>query len=637
MLLAFAVPARAASDFPSELQSVDQIRFEGRHEVPEKDLLAAMKTRRPSMLPWRERPILRLDFLRADTVAIVGVYRQNGFLDATASSRVRTLRDVNRAEVTFMIHEGERSLVQRIEFSGVRVYPEAQLRQKLYSKHGRPFNPSALIADTSRISEAYQERGYLPHVTTDTTRRGSAVTCTYDVTEGPLYRFGQVYWSSPGAITVKRSLIDRELDVKPGEIYRRSRIQRTVERLYSTDLFRSIQVTPLPDSANALMELDMRLEERKRHWIDAGIGSGSYERFNVSGAWGHRNLLNKGLATSVNSRLSLDKDWYFQQWRNELSVGSPWVFATRLAGQVTGYYYQSDDRVSDPRWILHQWAPGIRFQVRREFSRVLKLTATQDNVYVRQSVTFLIPDPDPALVDSLFANVPPEYVTHLFNLTLDRELRDDLLNTTHGSAQSISGEIAGGPLKGSSSYLKGQAGASKYWPVRRFWVLAAQVRAGAAAPFGTSVQFTAADSSLDPEVASVPLANRFRLGGVNSVRGFDENTLAPNGGLAMVQANLELRVPLMGPFGVEFYVDAGNIWPGASDIHLSDFKPYAGPKPVEPGEVRYVFGLGPRLNLPFGPLRLDITWSPRPVEPGTHNWYIFDSPPSVQFAIGPSF
>jgi outer membrane protein assembly factor BamA len=49
--------------------------------------------------------------------------------------------------------------------------------------------------------------------------------------------------------------------------------------------------------------------------------------------------------------------------------------------------------------------------------------------------------------------------------------------------------------------------------------------------------------------------------------------------------------------------------------------------------MRYVFGLGPRVVLPFGPLRLDFTWSPRPIDPQTHQWFVHE----LQFAIGPAF
>jgi outer membrane protein insertion porin family len=630
-LIAFAGSARAQSDFPGELQTVAKIRFEGREHVPEKDLLAAIKTRSPSMLPWREKPVLRFDFLRADTAAIVAVCRQYGFLDATASARVRTTKDVSRAEITYAIHEGPRSIVRAVEFTGVTVYPEPQLRQKIFSRIGKPFNPSALIADTTRIAEAYQDRGYRPHVVPEATRNAQDVTCTYHVTEGPLYRFGELYLSSPGEITVKRKLIDRQLEMKPGDIYRRSHIQRSVERLYATDLFRSIQVTPLPDSTNSVMEIDMRVEEKKRRWIDAGIGSGTTEAFNLNAGWGHRNLYGSGVGASVSSRVAFDSRGKFLLWSSEGGFFTPALFMTRTAGQVVGYYSQSDDR-ADPRFVLHQWAPGVRFQVSRDFSRILKLTATQDNAFVTQDWTFN-GTPSQALIDSLFANVPKSYVTHLFNLSLDRDLRDNLLVTTRGSAQNISGEFAGGPLQGSSSYVKGQLGSAWYTPFRRSWVLAVQVRTGAAAPFGSAVQFTPSDSTVDPNVARVPLANRFRLGGVNSVRGFAENALAPGGGLAMVQMNAEIRIPLAGLFGVEGYVDAGNIWPSASDIHIGDFAPYFGPKPVAVGDVRYVFGFGPRLNLPFGALRLDLTWSPRPVIAGSIYRFVHE----IQFAIGPSF
>jgi outer membrane protein assembly complex protein YaeT len=633
-LVAFAASARAQSEFPGELQTVAEIRFEGRHHVPEKDLRAAIKTRPPSRLPWREKPVLRFDFLRADTAAIVGVYRQYGFLDASASARVRTMKDVSHAEITYVIHEGPRAIVQAVEFTGVTVYPEAQLRQKLFTKRGKPFNPSALIADTTRIAEAYQDRGYRPNVDAEATRIGQDVTCTYHVSEGPLYRFGQVYLSSPGEITVRRKLIESQLEMKPGEIYRRTHVQRSVERLYATDLFRSVQVTPLPDSSNSLLEIDMRLEEKKRRWIDAGIGSGTTEAFNVNAGWGHRNLLGSGIGTSVSSRLAFDSHGKFLQWSSEGGFFTPALFLTRTNGQVVGYYSQSDDR-ADPRFVLHQWAPGVRLQVSRDFSRILKLTATQDNAFVTQDWTFT-GTPSQALIDSLFANVPKSYVTHLFNLSLDRDLRDNILVTSRGSAQSVSGEFAGGPLKGSSSYVKGQLGSAWYTPVRRTWVFAVQVRTGAAAPFGSAVQFSPSDTSVDANVARVPLANRFRLGGVNSVRGFDENALAPGGGLAMVQMNAEMRIPLAGLFGVEFYLDGGNVWPSAGDIHLGDFAPYAGAKPAAPGDMRYVFGFGPRLNFPFGALRFDVTWSARPF-PAPANFWVGHDKPAYQFAIGPSF
>jgi outer membrane protein insertion porin family len=632
-LLVAAAPARAQTSFPRELQVVESVKIRGRHNVPKKELMAVLKTGRRSQAAFREKPVLRLDFLRADTLAILSVYQQHGYLDAVVTTEIKTLKEPGQAAVTFVIVEGKLSVVQNVEFEGVHAFPESQLQGLIYAKRGRPFNPAALILDTLRIAEAYQDRGYRPRVSADTSRSGVDVTVRYEVQEGPLYRFGQVDYSSAGPLSVKRSLIEREIDMQPGDIYRRSQVQKTIEHLYATNLFRSIQATPLPDSANALMEIDMRLEERMKHWIDAGVGSGTAERFNFNASWGHRNLWQRGYSGVLSSRVSLDEYARFLLWRTEASLASPWVLGRRTPGQVTAYYEQSDDWVSDPRWVLDKWAPGLRFQLSKDFSRILRLTATQDNVYIHQSVRFRIPTPPQYLVDSLFENVPEQYTTHLLNLSLDRDLRDDPLVTHHGSAQSLSGEVAGILLRRSSSYVKGQVSSAWFTPMRHTWLLCTQVRAGMMAPFGPDVRYSPEDSLVDAQVARVPLERRFRLGGVNSVRGFTETALVPNGGLAMVQANAELRIPIVGPVGLELYIDGGNVWPGASFIKIGDFAPYAGSKPVEPSDMRYVFGFGPRVVLPFGPLRLDFTWSPRPIDPQTKEWFVHE----LQFAIGPSF
>jgi len=50
--------------------------------------------------------------------------------------------------------------------------------------------------------------------------------------------------------------------------------------------------------------------------------------------------------------------------------------------------------------------------------------------------------------------------------------------------------------------------------------------------------------------------------------------------------------------------------------------------------VRYVFGIGPRLDLPIGPLRVDVSWNARPSNEGTGTRGYLER--RFQFAIGPS-
>ena len=60
-------------------------------------------------------------------------------------------------------------------------------------------------------------------------------------------------------------------------------------------------------------------------------------------------------------------------------------------------------------------------------------------------------------------------------------------------------------------------------------MLAARARGGLVKPFGERKDFIPS-ADVDREVARVPTEDLFRLGGVNSVRGYAENEIAPAGG-----------------------------------------------------------------------------------------------------------
>jgi outer membrane protein insertion porin family len=224
----------------------------------------------------------------------------------------------------------------------------------------------------------------------------------------------------------------------------------------------------------------------------------------------------------------------------------------------------------------------------------------------------------------------PRYTTHRLRLIGERDLRDSPFLPTRGSIQTALLEVAGGPLRGTSSFLKGEFASSWYTPLGGRWGIAARVRAGAIDPFGRPPAFTPSPD-VDPAVARVPLEDRFRTGGVNSIRGYSDNSIPAAGGLALLQANLELRVPLAGPLGLEIYADAGNAWARWERIRAASFVPEVSHEALGVDDVRYVFGIGPRLDLPIGPVRLDFTWSLRP----TADRAALVAEP--QFAIGPSF
>jgi outer membrane protein assembly complex protein YaeT len=630
LLLSLPGPAASRSDLESQLKTVASVGFLGRHSVSAREIRAVLKTRPPSIWPWSERRPLRTDFLNADCSAVEAVYRQHGFLDASVRDSLRPVRDPGRVGVLFLIQEGSRSRIVGVDFEGLQAVPEEALRRALYARPGRPFNPSYLVADTAIIARQEGEHGHLPRVIGAARRDEKdslGVRVLYRVEEGPTYRVGAVHVVSPESLRVSDKLVRRELLLKPGSIYRQSRVEESEERLYETGLFSEAQVNPQPDSTNSLMEFFVRVRGRKPRWLDAGVGSGTQERFRFEGEAGHRNLGKHGLQGLLGARLALDKNANFLLSRGEVSVLEPWLLGMRNRAQVTIYVEKRKDFRIDTLEIEKR-ARGVAFQVQHGLGRLTYVRLTQDNTWVvEQKPTFLKLDLSPALRDSLLQGFLPSYSTHRLQLSGVRDRRDNPFSTSRGSVQAASAELAGGPFKGSTSFTKFQVSSSWFLPLRRpGWVLAGRARGGVAKPFGERNDFIPVPN-VDREVARVPTEDLFRLGGVNSVRGYAENEIAPAGGLALLNANLELRVPIVGLLGLELFVDAGNVWARPEFIRTADFTPRLGRARLDATDVRYVYGAGGRFNFAFAPVRLDVAWG---AEAGHRAG-------RIQFAVGPTF
>lgn len=609
--------AVAQLDLLGAVRTIAEVRFEGRRHVGEGELRSVVKSRGPSFWPWSERPALRSDFLRSDTLAIRARYVHYGFLDTHVAVRVTPQRDSSQVVVTFLIDEGQRSRVDSVAIVGALVLKEDELRRKLRTRSGQRFDPSELQLDTLKISELYQERGFRPHVVASA-RRGEddslRVRVWFDIVAGLEYRVGEVYVS--GNDRIDERLVRRELLLKPGDLYRRSHMVRSGERLYDTDLFSQVQISPIVDSTHSNINFDLRVRPRKPRWIDAGVGSGTSERFRATGEWGHRNMFGRGFQGVLATEIGFDQNGRFVLSHTQVSLLDPWFVGTRTRASITPSYERTNDFAADTVEV-RQETRGFKVEFGRDISRLSSVTITFNNLWVHEQDR-----PTAAglpIVSSTFTN-------NSVALGGVRDFRDSPFVATRGDMQAITAQWAGGALKGSSSFRKVDFVSAWYTPLRGTWVLATRVRAGAIAP-----RRGAADLPIDSLGSVVPLNDRFRSGGVNSVRGYQENTIAPTGGLAILQVNVELRAPLYRALGAEVYLDAGNVWAKPSYVKWNGFTPTWSQKPIGDNEVRYVIGIGPRLNLPIGPLRFDVSWGFRPIGTDVSRRAKF------QFAIGPSY
>ena len=186
-----------------------------------------------------------------------------------------------------------------------------------------------------------------------------------------------------------------------------------------------------------------------------------------------------------------------------------------------------------------------------------------------------------------------------------------------------------------AQFLKVETDYSKTWQLTEHSKLVGHVNMGVVWAYGNAI--------------SAPYSEQFYVGGANSIRAFNVRSIGPGRyhaktsylsyldqtGDMKLQANLEYRPRLFGNLYGALFLDAGNVWTLRSD---SD-RPGAVFKPKNIlKEMALGTGIGIRYDLDFFVLRLD--WGiglHLPYKNGFYNFDRFKDSQSLHFAIGYPF
>jgi len=216
-----------------------------------------------------------------------------------------------------------------------------------------------------------------------------------------------------------------------------------------------------------------------------------------------------------------------------------------------------------------------------------------DEEYTRGKVRYMYDDADISDIEETASLAIKEMegrnLTSSLTLGIERNSKDRPWNTTRGSLNSLSFEYAGGIFGGDVYFNKILARSAWYFPLPFKTVFLAQGRWG----------YVKKRSG-----GKLPIYQKFRIGGINTVRGFDYASISPKdpatgdkiGGEKMMIYNLEYRFPLLKEQGITglVFFDAGNVYTEDEGYSF--------------GDLRTSVGTGIRWYSPIGPLRLEYGW-----------------------------
>jgi outer membrane protein assembly complex protein YaeT len=591
-------------------------------------------------------PLVRLEpgepFVRntvaAGLDAIERLYRSRGFTRVAVKSGESVIvpesaSDPDRqTDIQIAIVEGPRTLVGDVSFEGNEALDDATLRNLTMVSTEQPFSETELTAGRDRIDLEYRNRGYNSVVVTadPTFAEGDTrANVVFRINEGQQETVDHIIIVGNRRISTRT--IQRELLLREGEPLGYSALVDSRARLFALGLFRRIQIEPLTHGAESSRDVLVQVEESPPTVLSYGGGlEGGYllttgptgnaeETFQLAPRGffqiGRRNLWGKNRRVDLFTRLSVrpgntnvpvgeeaipleNNQGRFYEYRVLGQFREPRAFDTGAELLLTGIVEQA--RRSSFDFDRKEVRAEAGFRLSRMYSAIGLYSFQRTRVFDEH----FTPEAPPPLIDRLFPRVRLSKVS----ASLIRDDRNDLLDPSRGTLVIVDGELAaraiGSEVGFVQTYLQGFY--YRQLPVPRRVVLALGARVGAAHGFARELNGV--------QVQDLPASERFFAGGDTSVRGFsldrlgNEETIAPNGfptgGNSVVVLNSELRISVVGPLQTTAFVDAGNVFPKASDLDFTDLRPTA--------------GFGVMYRSPVGPIRVDLGFNldPRELVPG---------------------
>ena len=236
---------------------------------------------------WKASKFIEEDYTN-DLKLLIDFYKENGYRDARIVND-SLIQNGNKIVLSLQIDEGLKYYFGDIKFIGNTVYSNSQLEQILGIQTGETYNGVLLkkrIADTSKpdgqdITNLYQNNGYLfSNVNTvEVSAENDTIDFEIRISEGKLANFNKI--SVSGNSKTNDHVIFRELRTKPGALYSKDLVVRTVRELGQLGFFDAEQINPdfenvNPNSGEVDIKFDLVESGASQIELQGGYGGGGF-------------------------------------------------------------------------------------------------------------------------------------------------------------------------------------------------------------------------------------------------------------------------------------------------------------------------------------------------------------------------
>ena len=605
---------RVAVRFDIEEGAVSKIRdinIVGNKAFSTEDLRAEFLLTTPNWMSWWNKDDqYSKQKLNADLEALRSFYMNQGYLEFNIdSTQVSITPDKKDIYITVNVTEGEKYTISEVKLAGETLVPEDELRKLLQVQAGETFSREKVTQTSKAISDRLSDDGYAfsnVNAVPELNKEQHTAAFTFFVDPGKRVYVRRI--NIVGNTRTRDEVIRREVRQLESAWYASNKINRSKERIRRTDFFSDVNVeTPAVPGTSDQVDLNISVTEKSTGSVQFGAGLSSSEGVVFGITVNQNNFLGTGNRVSAQVNTGKVNTTY------SLSYTDPYFTPDGVSRGID--IYRRDVNTSSlstvSTYSTSSYGGGVRFGIPLN---------ERDGVNFGLAVDF-------TSVDNLVVGTSPEQYLKFCNNSSSctsnsvvtsagwsHDTRDSIMFTSNGVLQRLTGEVSLPVLD--LEYYKIDYKHAWFKEIHPGFTFMLNGEIGYADTYGSK---------------EYPFFKNFYMGGVNSVRGYENGSLGPkftnangqqysSGGTKRMLGNAELYFPVPGlkdskQFRFSAFIDAGNVFGSNQSYSL--------------GDLRYSTGIGVSWLSPFGPLKLVYA---KPLNDQTG-----DKTQSIQFQLGQQF
>jgi outer membrane protein insertion porin family len=342
---------------------IKEINLYGNEAFTDKKVKATLKNTKQEQFGrvWKTSKYINADF-EEDLKTLISTYSENGYRDARVLDHSIAWNDDNTINLNLKIEEGNKYYFGDIEFLGNSKYTDLQLLGMLGLQKGDTYNGKLLkervtgdgTPESEDIATLYQDNGYLFSRVTPVETKISNDSINIEIR---IYEDEPTYINNVSITGNDRTndhVVYREIRTRPGYLYSKSQIIRTIREIGQLGFFDAETITPdiQPNYTDKTVDIDYTIAEKGSSQIElqGGYGGGSFigtvglsfNNFSIRNIFNAKAYKPLPMGDGQVLSLRLQKSRYYTT--GSFSFTEPWLGGKKPQSLSLSVYYSAQYR-----------------------------------------------------------------------------------------------------------------------------------------------------------------------------------------------------------------------------------------------------------------------------------------------------